>query len=44
MIRKVGKKFNIYSEKSGKRLGSYRTKAAALKRLREIEYFKRHKS
>ena len=43
MIRKQGKNFNIYSEKTGRRLGSYRTKAAALKRLRQIEYFKRHK-
>lgn len=43
MIRRVGKNYNIYSEKSGRRLGSYRSKAAAVKRLREIEYWKRHK-
>lgn len=43
MIRKVGKSYHIYSEKTGKRLGTYSTKGAALKRLRQIEYFKRAK-
>jgi hypothetical protein len=43
MIRKVGNSYNIYSEKSGKRLGSYKSKSAAVKRLRQIEYFKNKK-
>lgn len=44
MIKKVGGKYVIYSEhkKNGKRkrLGSYSTRAAAVKRLGQIEYFK----
>lgn len=38
-IRKVGSKYVVYSE-GGKKLGEYKTKAEAEKRLREIEYYK----
>ena len=41
-IRKTGDDYTIYSEK-GKKLGKYKSKEAALKRLRQIEWFKRHK-
>lgn len=40
MIRKVGSSYYVYSE-SGKRLGGpYKSKAAAAKRLAQVEYFK----
>jgi len=39
MIRKEGNKYIVRSE-SGEKLGEEKTKAAAEKRLREIEYFK----
>lgn len=42
MIRKKGKFWVILSQK-GKVLGSFESRAAALKRLREIEYFKHKK-
>jgi len=43
-IRKTaGKTYKVVS-KTGKTLGgSYRTRAAAVKRLRQVEYFKHHK-
>jgi len=41
VIKHEGSKWNIYSEK-GKRLGSYDTEEAAVKRLRQIEWFKSH--
>lgn len=42
-IRQIGdKKFRVYSEK-GKNMGTYTSRAAAKKRLRDIEYFK-HKN
>jgi hypothetical protein len=40
MIKKVGKKFRVVSEKTGRNLGTERTKAGAAKRLRQVEYFK----
>lgn len=44
MIRKVKGKYYIYSETTGKRISKgYNTKKEALKRLRQIEYFK-HKN
>ncbi len=43
MIRKEGSKYVVRS-KSGKRLGSYRTRAAAVRRLRQVEYFKHKKA
>lgn len=50
MIRKLASgKYRLYSRKkdpkTGKRrnLGTFNTKAAALKHEREVQYFKRHK-
>jgi len=46
MIRKVGKnKYRVVS-KSGKNLGTYKSRKAARNRLRQVEYFKHaeHKS
>ncbi len=42
MIQKRGKVYVIYS-KSGKRLATRKSRKAAEKRLRQIEYFKRKK-
>lgn len=42
MIRKSKGKFKVVSKK-GKSLGLYRSKKAALKRLRQIEFFKHRK-
>lgn len=42
-IRKIGDEYTILSKK-GKKLGSYKNKDAALKRLRQIEWFKRHRN
>jgi hypothetical protein len=39
MIRKVGGKYVVLSE-SGRRFGSYATRAEAERRLRQIEMFK----
>jgi hypothetical protein len=44
MIRKVGDGYKVLSSK-GKNLGGpYKTRSAAEKRLRQVEYFKRHKA
>ena len=40
MIKKVGGKYVVLSEKTGRRFGTYATKAEAEKRLRQIEVFK----
>lgn len=40
MIRKEGKWYVIRSKHTGKRLGRYRSRAAAEKRLQQIHYFK----
>lgn len=42
-IRKQGDEYTILSKK-GKQLGKYDTKSAAHKRLKQIEWFKRHRS
>jgi len=42
MIRKVQDGYRVLSE-SGRNMGTYRTKAEAEKRLRQIEMFKRLK-
>lgn len=43
-IRKLPNgKYRIYSIKTGKNLGTFNTRAAALKHEREIEYFKHKK-
>jgi hypothetical protein len=41
-VKKVGNKYVVVSKK-GKKLSKPSTKAKAVKRLREIEYFKHHK-
>ena len=41
-IVKSGEEYKILSKK-GKKLGKYKSKEAAMKRLRQIEWFKRHK-
>lgn len=44
MIKKVKGGYKVVSEKTGKNLGGpYKTKAAAEKRLRQVEYFKHAK-
>lgn len=40
MIRKQGRKYVVLSEKTGRKFGTYDTKAAAEKRLRQVEFFK----
>ena len=40
MIKKQGRKYVVVSEKTGRRFGTYDTKAAAEKRLRQVEFFK----
>jgi len=42
MIRKTGGGFTIYSHKGKKLSRTYKSKKAAVKRLRQIEYFKHH--
>jgi len=39
MIRKVKEGYRVVS-RTGKNLGTYRSKAAAQKRLKQVEYFK----
>jgi hypothetical protein len=41
MIRKRNDKYYVYSEKGKKLGGPYKTRAEALKRLRQVEYYKR---
>jgi hypothetical protein len=44
MIKKVRGGYKVVSEKTGKNLGGpYKTKAAAEKRLRQVEFFKHRK-
>jgi len=43
MIRKVGKKFVLYSKDGSKRLGSYKTRAGANKRERQVNFMKRRR-
>lgn len=42
MIRKFDGQYRVVS-KSGKNLGTYSTKKMAVKRLKQVEYFKKHK-
>lgn len=44
MIRKIKGKHVVLSETTGRVFGRYKTKKEALKRLRQIEFFKRLKS
>ena len=44
VVKKVKEGYKVVSEKSGKNLGGpYRTKKEAIKRLRQVEFFKRMK-
>ena len=43
MIKKIGKIYKVLSERTGKNLGSAKTKKEAEKRLRQVEYFKNKK-
>lgn len=44
MIKKVKEGYKVVSENGKKNLGGpYKTKAAAEKRLRQVEFFKHHK-
>ena len=43
MIKKQGKKYVVLSERTGRRCGTYDTKAQAEKRLRQVEFFKHAK-
>ena len=39
MIRKQGGTYVVLSEKTGRKFGTYDTKAEAEKRLRQVEFF-----
>ena len=43
MIKKEKGKYTVWSEKTDRTFGSYKTLAEAKKRLRQIEYFKHRK-
>ncbi|MBI3627460.1 MAG: hypothetical protein HY220_01775 [Candidatus Sungbacteria bacterium] len=43
MIKKIRGKYVVLSEKTGRKFGTYATKAEAENRLRQIEMFKRLK-
>jgi hypothetical protein len=40
MIRKVKDRWKVISHKTHRNLGTYKTKALAKRRLRQVEYFK----
>jgi hypothetical protein len=40
MIKKIGRKYAVLSETTGRSFGTYRTRKQALKRLGQVEYFK----
>lgn len=44
MIKKIKGKYIVLSETTGRVFGRYKTKKEAVKRLRQIEFFKRLKS
>ncbi len=43
VIKKEGTNYNLYSYSTGKRLGSFKSKEAAVIRERQIAYFKKLK-
>ena len=43
MIKKIKSRYVVLSETTGRVFGRYRTKKEALKRLRQIEFFKHRK-
>ncbi|HYS15862.1 MAG TPA: hypothetical protein VET45_02965 [Candidatus Binatia bacterium] len=44
MIKRIGGKYVVLSESTGRRFGTHATKAEAEKRLRQIEMFKHLKT
>ncbi len=44
MIKKIGNRYVVLSETTGRSFGTYDTRAEAEKRLRQIEFFKRLRS
>jgi hypothetical protein len=44
MTRKIGGKYVVLSETTGRRFGTYDTRAEAERRLRQIEFFKHLRS
>ena len=40
MIKKIGGKYVVLSETTGRRFGTYDTKAEAMRRLQQMEMFK----
>ncbi|MBS3114771.1 hypothetical protein J4448_06755 [Candidatus Woesearchaeota archaeon] len=44
MIKKIKGKYVVMSEKTGRKFGTYKTKKEAVKRLQQIEFFKRLKA
>jgi hypothetical protein len=44
MIKKIGSKYVVLSETSGRKFGSYATKKEAQRRLKQVEFFKHLKS
>lgn len=42
MIKKIGGRYTVLSEKTKRSFGSYKTLAAAKKRLGQVEFFKHH--
>jgi hypothetical protein len=44
MIRKIGSKYVVVSETTGRRFGTYDTRAEAERRLRQVEFFKHLKA
>ena len=43
MIRKVKSGYRVISHTSRRNLGTFKTRAAAVKRLRQVYFFKKHK-
>jgi hypothetical protein len=41
VIKRIGNKYVVLSETTGRSFGTYGTRAEAEKRLRQIEFFKR---
>jgi hypothetical protein len=44
MIKKIAGKYVVLSETTGRRFGTYATRAEAERRLRQIEFFKHLRS
>jgi len=44
MIKKIGNRYVVLSETTGRRFGAYDTRAEAERRLQQIEFFKHLRS